>query len=157
MSSPSIPEVFKKGWKPPFQEQSSAPGRQRGALQPQPVDDMTADGKPYKPAGKLDGMAALITGADSGIGRAVAILFALEGADVTIVYKPEEENDAAATEKYILEKTGGARKVVRAPFDLRKEENCRKLVEEHLKVFGRLDTLYVNSAACPIKSAYEKI
>ena len=76
---------------------------------------------------------------------------------MTIVYKPEEESDAAATEKYILEKAGGARKVVRAPFDLRKEENCRKLVEDHLKVFGRLDTLYVNSAACPIKSAYEKI
>ncbi|KAL5498717.1 hypothetical protein ACEPAH_2072 [Sanghuangporus vaninii] len=144
MSSPSIPEVFKKGWKPPFQEQSGAPGKQHGTLEPQPVDDVTADGKFYKASGKLEGKTALITGADSGIGRAVAILFALEGADVTIAYKPEEEGDAAATEKYIIEKTKGARKVVRAPFDLKKEENCQKLVEKHLKTFGRLDTLVLN-------------
>lgn len=70
----SIPEQFKKGYKPPFQEQPSAPGLQR-KLDPKPLDDVTADGKPYKSAGKLDGRTALITGADSGIGRAVALLF----------------------------------------------------------------------------------
>ena len=75
MSNPSISEVFKKGWRPPVQDQPSAPGKQRGKLDPQPVDDVTADGKPYKASGKLEGKAALITGADSGIGRAIAILF----------------------------------------------------------------------------------
>lgn len=75
MSDPSIAEVFKKGWRPPVQSQEGAPGKQRGTLDPQPVDDITADGKPYKPSGKLEGKAALITGADSGIGRAIAILF----------------------------------------------------------------------------------
>lgn len=75
MSTPNIPEVFKKGWKPPVQNQEGAPGKQRGVLEPQPVDDVTADGKPYRGSGKLEGKAALITGADSGIGRAVAILY----------------------------------------------------------------------------------
>lgn len=143
MSNPNIPEVFKKGWKPPKQDQPGAPGKQRGALEPQPVDDVTADGRPYKASGKLEGKAALITGADSGIGRAVAILFALEGADVTLSYKPEEKEDAADTERAISEKTGGKTKIVHAPYDLRSEENCKKLVDDHVKVFGKLDTLCV--------------
>lgn len=70
----TIPEQFKKGYKPPYQEQPSAPGLQR-KLNPQPLDDVTADGKPYKPSGKLEGRNALITGADSGIGRSIALLF----------------------------------------------------------------------------------
>ena len=141
MSDPQIPEVFRKGWKPSKQDQPGAPGKQRGRLEPQPVDDVTADGVPYKAAGKLQGKAALVTGADSGIGRAVAILFALEGADVTLSYKPEEKHDAEDTEKAIKSKTGGRARVVHAPLDLRTEENCKKLVEEHVKAFGRLDTL----------------
>ena len=75
MSDPDVNRVFQRGFKPPKQNQESAPGKQRRVLDPQPVDDITADGKPYKAAGKLEGKAALITGADSGIGRAVAILF----------------------------------------------------------------------------------
>lgn len=70
----NVPEQYKKGWKPPFQEQSVAPGKQF-KLDPAPLDDITADGKPYKAAGKLEGRKALITGADSGIGRSVALLF----------------------------------------------------------------------------------
>lgn len=72
--SHNIPEQFKKGYVPPFQTQPNAPGQQR-PLDPEPINDVTADGKPYKFASKLQGHAALITGADSGIGRAVAILF----------------------------------------------------------------------------------
>ena len=75
MSTPEIPKVFQKGWKPPTQNQERQPGEQKGKLDPQPVDDVTADGKPYKAAQKLDGKVALLTGGDSGIGRAVAILY----------------------------------------------------------------------------------
>lgn len=72
----SIPEQFKKGYKPPFQKQDSIPGKQT-LLEPQPLNDVTADGKPYKTAAKLEGRNALITGADSGIGRSVALLFGM--------------------------------------------------------------------------------
>lgn len=142
MSNPEIQKVFQKGWKPPKQDQPGAPGKQRNVLSPQPVDDVTADGNSYKPASKLSGKTALITGADSGIGRAVAILFALEGVEgVTLAYKPEEKEDAADTENAIKTKTGGKTRVVHAPFDLRSEENCKRLVETHVKAFGKLDTL----------------
>ena len=67
-------EQFQKGYKPPFQEQGSAPGLQ-GKLDPQPLNDVTADGKPYKAAKKLEGQAAIVTGGDSGIGLATALLF----------------------------------------------------------------------------------
>ena len=82
--STSIPEQYKKGWKPPFQEQANAPGNQR-KLDPAPLDDITADGKPYKPAGKLEGRKALITGADSGIGRSVALLFGMSPVIATLL------------------------------------------------------------------------
>ena len=69
-----IPEQFLKGYKVPFQTLSTVPG-QHYRLNPTPIDDVTADGKHYKPSGKLEGRAAIVTGADSGIGRAVATLF----------------------------------------------------------------------------------
>ena len=72
--SQSVPEQYKKGWKPPFQQQESAPGKQH-RLDPYPLDDVTADGLRYKPAGKLQGRKAIVTGADSGIGRSIALLF----------------------------------------------------------------------------------
>ena len=72
--APTIPEQYRKGWKPPFQRQETAPGQQH-KLNPPPLDDITADGKPYKSSGKLEGRKTIITGADSGIGRSVALLF----------------------------------------------------------------------------------
>ena len=74
MSSNKIPDVYQKGWKPPMQDQPGAPGSHR-KLEPQPLNDITADGKPYKAAGKLEGKKAIVTGGDSGIGRAIALLF----------------------------------------------------------------------------------
>lgn len=107
----------------------------------------TDDGKPYlkeyEGRGLLQDKAVLITGGDSGIGRSVAILMAREGADISFGYLPEEEEDAQATKEYI-EKAG--RKANLIPLDITVEENCKKIVDEHLKVFGKLNVL-VNNAA----------
>ena len=96
----------------------------------------------YRGSGKLDGMAALITGGDSGIGRAVALAFAHEGADVAIVYL-NEHDDAKETAR-MVEKTG--RKCVTIAGDIGKETFCQKAVTQTLKRFGRLD-IVVNNAA----------
>lgn len=66
-----------------------------------PIDDIYPNGKPYKGAAKLEGKVAWISGGDSGIGRATAILFALEGADMTIIFKEGEEKDANDTKDYM--------------------------------------------------------
>lgn len=97
----------------------------------------------YKAAGKLEGKKALITGGDSGIGRAIAVLFAMEGADSTINYLPEEESDAQETKK-LVEKYGG--KCTLCPGDIRKQENCKKVVDDAVAGMGTINIL-VNNAA----------
>jgi len=97
----------------------------------------------YKGSGKLEGRKALITGGDSGIGRAVAIAFAREGADVALSYLPEEESDAKETAKYI-EKEG--RKALLIPGDLKDQAYCNELVRQTVDGIGGLDIL-VNNAA----------
>ncbi|KAH5407224.1 hypothetical protein HBI88_145160 [Parastagonospora nodorum] len=99
--------------------------------------------KEYEGRGLLQGKAALITGGDSGIGRAVAILFAREGADVSIVYLPEEEEDAQFVKSKIEE---AGRKANLMQFDLKKRENCQAAVQGHMNAFGKLNVL-VNNAA----------
>jgi NAD(P)-dependent dehydrogenase (short-subunit alcohol dehydrogenase family) len=97
--------------------------------------------KEYEGRGLLQGKAALITGGDSGIGRAVAILFAREGADVSIVYLPEEEEDA----QYVKGKVEEAgRKANLMSLDLRVRENCEKAVQGHMDAFGKLNVLVNN-------------
>ena len=96
----------------------------------------------YKGSGKLEGRAALITGADSGIGRAVAVLYAREGCDVAIGYLNEDE-DAAAT-KAAVEKEG--RRAILLPGDVADPDYARHAVAKTLEAFGRLDVL-VNNAA----------
>jgi len=97
----------------------------------------------YKGANKLKGKIALITGGDSGIGRSVAVLYAREGADVAIVYLPEEQSDAEETARYIENEN---RRSLLISGDIKKADFCRKAVEKTVKEFGKLDIL-VNNAA----------
>ena len=97
----------------------------------------------YRGMGRLKDKVALITGGDSGIGRAVAIAFAREGADVAISYLPDEEEDARETERWVGE---AGRKALRLPGDIRDEEQCRELIDRTFDQFGKLDIL-VNNAA----------
>jgi NAD(P)-dependent dehydrogenase (short-subunit alcohol dehydrogenase family) len=97
----------------------------------------------YRGSGRLRGKRAVITGGDSGIGRAVAIAFAREGADVLIAYLPEEEDDARETAQ-LIEKAG--RKAVTAPGDIRDEAHCTSIVRKAVDDLGGIDIL-VNNAA----------
>jgi NAD(P)-dependent dehydrogenase (short-subunit alcohol dehydrogenase family) len=97
----------------------------------------------YRGYGRLEGRTALVTGGDSGIGRAVALAFAREGADVAIAYLPEEERDAVESAKWV-EQAG--RKAIRFPGDVREEQHCTTIVQRTVQEFGKLDIL-VNNAA----------
>ncbi|HTH52119.1 MAG TPA: SDR family oxidoreductase [Pyrinomonadaceae bacterium] len=117
--------------------------------QPRPGIEAKMDPRPqflapgYKGSGKLEGKAAIITGGDSGIGRAVAVLFAREGADVAIVYKPEEQIDADETADYVEQE---GRRCLKIPGDVKSSSFCREAVDRTASEFGRLDIL-VNNAA----------
>ena len=107
----------------------------------QPEPDYGED--TYRGSGRLEGRVAIITGGDSGIGRAVALAFAREGADVLISYLAEEEPDAQETAQ-VVEAAG--KKAVKMSGDIGEEEQCRRLVEQAISEFGKLDIL-VNNAA----------
>ncbi|KQP91593.1 SDR family oxidoreductase [Methylobacterium sp. Leaf113] len=125
--------------RPPFEGQpQSFPGK-TGRMAPEPDHGEAS----YRGSGKLTGQAALITGGDSGIGRAVAIAFAREGADVAIAYLPEEQADAEAVAGWI-EKAG--RRALLLPGDLKDPAHGRDLVERTVAAFGRLDVLVNNGA-----------
>jgi NAD(P)-dependent dehydrogenase (short-subunit alcohol dehydrogenase family) len=108
----------------------------------------------YRGSGRLAGMRALITGGDSGIGRAVAIAYAREGADVAISYLPEEEDDARETSQWI-EKAG--RVAVRMPGDVRSEDQCSQLVERTVSELGGLDILVLNAGYQENRDGLENI
>lgn len=112
---------------------------------PDPVNDQlpTSSGgyQPYKAAGKLTGRRTLITGGDSGIGRAIAILYAMEGAESTIVYLSEEQEDAVETERLVKEKGGIVHLL---PADLRNAQACKNVVEKAVQTMGGLDILILN-------------
>lgn len=118
--------------------------------QPQPVPGSTAKMDPvpdhgetsYKGAGKLAGRKALVTGGDSGIGRAAAIAFAREGADVAISYLPAEQEDAAEVLKLIAAE---GRTAVDLPGDITDEGWCRTMVEQAVDQLGGLDILVINA------------
>lgn len=124
--------------KPPFEvQQQEWPGL-AGKMTPRPDHGE----KSYQGSGRLTGRKALITGGDSGIGRAVAIAFAREGADVAINYLPAEEADAAEVVQFIR---AAGQKAVAIPGDIRDEAFCQSLVAGAVKELGGLDIL-VNNA-----------
>lgn len=125
--------------KPPFPEQGIDPPGLEQDMDPRPRYSAPR----YRAAGKLEGMAALITGGDSGIGRAVAVLFAREGADVALAFLPEEQADAEETAEKI--KAAG-RNVLLLPGDVRDSKYCGEAVKQVVEEFGKLDIL-VNNAA----------
>jgi hypothetical protein len=138
---------FEGGHEIPVSSQSF-PGLESKMPNPQPLFDEipTEDGKSqkYRPAEKLKGKKAIITGGDSGIGRATAILFAMEGADSLIAYLPEEEEDARETKKRV-EQYGQQCHLLAT--DLRDQKNCKKVIDEAVKIFnGQLDILFNNAA-----------
>jgi NAD(P)-dependent dehydrogenase (short-subunit alcohol dehydrogenase family) len=125
--------------KPPFEEKHHEKPGIESELEPRPRYYAAK----YKPASKLEGLAAFVTGGDSGIGRAVAVLFAREGANVAFTYLPEEQSDADETRKQI-EACG--RRAVTLSGDLTDRAFCQDAVDRAARELGRLD-IVVNNAA----------
>jgi len=124
--------------KPPFPKQEQDfPGSE---AKMDPLPDFGE--KSYKSHNRLQGKIALITGGDSGIGRAVALAYAREGADVAISYYNEHE-DAKETERVVL---ASGKQCLLLPGDIQKEEVCKQIVADTVKKYGRIDIL-VNNAA----------
>jgi NAD(P)-dependent dehydrogenase (short-subunit alcohol dehydrogenase family) len=139
-------ERKQKGGQPP-QEQDHQPGRETEMV-PQPEFEPR-----YPGSGRLAGQTALITGGDSGIGRAVSVLFAREGADIAIVYL-EEDEDATAT-KALVEKEGQSCLPIKG--DIGSSKFCAEAVSNTMKAFGRLDVLVNNAAEQHEKEDVEEI
>lgn len=136
---------------PPFPKQKQDPPGTEDAMQP-----LADHGeKSYKGSGKLLDKKAIITGGDSGIGRAVAIAFAREGADVLISYLDDvEDKDANETAKYIEE---SGRKALLVKGDIRSEEHCRMIVEKAVSEFGKIDILVNNAAFQMARESLQEI
>jgi NAD(P)-dependent dehydrogenase (short-subunit alcohol dehydrogenase family) len=130
------------------EQQQTPPGRE-AALEPQADHGEHR----YEGSGKLAGKAAVITGADSGIGRAVAIAYAREGADVLLSYL-EEHEDARETARWVEE---AGRSAVLVPGDLADPEHCRSVIREAVGAFGRIDVLVNNAAFQMARGSIEEI
>jgi NAD(P)-dependent dehydrogenase (short-subunit alcohol dehydrogenase family) len=136
--------------KPPFPAQHQAKPGLEAEMKPRPRYEAPG----YRGSEKLKGRVALITGGDSGIGRAVAVLYAREGADVAIVYLPEEERDADET-RAAVEAEG--QRCVLIPGDVRDAKFCGRAVQQTVRELGRLDVLVNNAAFQQHQSSIEEI
>jgi NAD(P)-dependent dehydrogenase (short-subunit alcohol dehydrogenase family) len=145
VTNPAQPEP-----KPPFPKQHQPQPGLESKLEPRP----RYQAEDYRAAGKLTGKAALITGGDSGIGRAVAVLFAREGADVAIGYLPAEQSDAEET-KRAIEAEG--RQCVLLPGDLKDSAFCDRIIEDTVRKLGKLDVLVSNAAHQNRKEQLEEL
>ena len=132
----------------PAQTQSKQPGREH-KMRPAPIPILAE----YRGSGKLEGKVALITGGDSGIGRAVALHFAREGANVAIVYL-DETTDAQQTKRGVEQE---GRQCLLIKGDLGKESFCQRAAEKCVKQFGALDILVNNAAEQHPQENFEKI
>jgi NAD(P)-dependent dehydrogenase (short-subunit alcohol dehydrogenase family) len=130
---------------PPFPKQHQSKPGQESQLDPAPMYDAPF----YRGSGKLQDKVALITGGDSGIGRAVAILFAREGAHIAIVYVKDEEHDAEVTRKGV---EAERRKCILIAGDVSRQNFCEKAVARTVKELGSLDIL-VNNAAFQVHTS----
>lgn len=146
-STPTDPR--QAGALPPMPDQRQAPPGTTDAMDPRPDHGEES----YRGSGRLAGRAALITGGDSGIGRAVAIAFAREGADVAIAYL-DEHDDARETARWV-ERAG--RTAVLLPGDLGDAGHCEMVVERAQRGLGRLDTLVNNAAYQRSFAEFEEI
>jgi NAD(P)-dependent dehydrogenase (short-subunit alcohol dehydrogenase family) len=146
MATEKLEDPKSKYPKPPFKEQSQPWPGLAGKMDPRPDHGE----KSYKGSGRLTGRKALITGGDSGMGRAAAIAYAREGADVAINYFPTEQRDA--DEVIALIKEAG-RKAVPISGDLRDENFCKKLVADAVQQLGGLDILVCNAARQQTRSS----
>jgi NAD(P)-dependent dehydrogenase (short-subunit alcohol dehydrogenase family) len=136
--------------KPPFPAQHQPKPGLESEITPRP----RYEAPQYRGSGKLQGKVALITGGDSGIGRAVAVLYAREGADVGIVYLPEEESDARET-RSAVEAEG--QRCLLVPGDVRDAKFCASAVDRIVNEFGRLDVLVNNAAFQQHQKSIEEI
>jgi NAD(P)-dependent dehydrogenase (short-subunit alcohol dehydrogenase family) len=125
--------------KPPFPQQHQTKPGIEADIEPRPEYQAPQ----YRGSGKLENKVALITGGDSGIGRAVAVLYAREGADVAIVYLPEEEEDARETARAV---EAEGKNCLLISGDISSSEFCKEAVQKTARTFGQLDIL-VNNAA----------
>jgi NAD(P)-dependent dehydrogenase (short-subunit alcohol dehydrogenase family) len=138
-STPGLENPVDRFAKPPFKKQEQPWPGLACKMEPPPDHGETS----YKGAGRLTGRKALITGGDSGMGRAAAIAFAREGADVAINYFPSEEEDAQEVVQLVRE---AGRNGVAIPGDLRDEMFCGKFVEAAVDALGGLDIVVSNAA-----------
>ncbi|CEH15506.1 reductases with broad range of substrate specificities [Ceraceosorus bombacis] len=140
----------------PSKQSQSGPGLDKdmkpGAAHYQ-VETWDNDGKPYlteyKGTGKLEGRRAIITGGDSGIGRAIALFYAREGAKITLACLPEEAEDARSVEQLVKEGPG-SKSIIIVPGDVKDHAYCKSLIDTHIKQWGGLEIL-VNNASQQIE------
>ena len=136
----SIEDPRQQKAKQPFPPQHQEPPGVEKEMRPRP----DYGEKSYRGSGRLEGRKALITGGDSGIGRAVALAYAREGADVAIGYLPGVEDEDARETAHAVEQSG--RRCLQVPGDVQDPAQCRDMVQKVVKTFGGLDIL-VNNAA----------